>query len=340
MKISAITTILCLQSCLLFSQINDSAKFYFDQGMQAEKNRLFAVAAKSFEKAILFNKNYSEAYIENGNVNLEMRKVDAALANFLKAFQLQAGGNEITRQLATLYFNNRQFQKAIDFSEKCKDCPDADRIIGVSYYNLEDYGKARNFLQRALSKNSQDAEVAYTLGRTYIELENEKAAIPLYQKAISLEPGRNAWMYELGLIYYSQEDYKNALKYINLAGDSGYNKSNDFYENLGFAQIYTGDINSGIKTLNEVLTRKPNNKELINNMANALYETKHYDTALTYFTKLLDLNPKDAASLYMVGMIFQKKGDKQKGKKMCDKAIEMDPSLAKNRQKKDMPMGL
>lgn len=340
MKIPAIITILCLQSWLLFSQNSDSAKFYFDQGMQAEKSRLFAVAAKSFEKAILFNKNYSEAYIENGNVNLEMRKVDAALVNFLKADQLQPGSNEITRQLATLYFNNRQFQKAIDFSEKCKGCPDADRIIGVSYYNLEDYGKARNFLQRVLSKNSQDAEVAYTLGRTYIELENEKAAIPLYQKAISLEPGRNAWMYELGLIYYSQEDYKNALKYINLAGDSGYNKSNDFYENLGFAQIYTGDINSGIKTLNEVLTRKPNNKELINNMANALYETKHYDAALTYFTKLLDLNPKDAASLYMVGMTFQKKGDKQKGQKICDKAIEMDPSLTKNRQKKDMPMGL
>ncbi|MDQ6902805.1 MAG: tetratricopeptide repeat protein, partial [Bacteroidota bacterium] len=322
MKIPAILTILCLQSGLLFSQNIDSATFYFDKGTQAEKNRLFAVAAKSFEKAILFNQNYSEAYISNGNVNLEMRKLNVALVNFTKAYELQPGNKEIIKQLATLYFNNRQFQKAIDFSEKCNDCPDADRIKGVSYYNLEDYGKAQNFLQKAMSKNDQDAEAAYTLGRTYIELENEKAAIPLYQKAISLEPTRNGWMYELGLIYYSQDDYKNALKYINLAGDSGYNKSNDFYENQGFAQIYTGDINNGIKTLNEVLKRKPNNKELINNMANALYETKHYDEALTYFTKLLDLNPKDAASLYMVGMTFQKKGDKQKGQKICDKAIE------------------
>ncbi len=340
MKIPAIIAILFLQSGLLFSQNTDSAKFYFDKGMQAEKSRLFAVASRAFERAILLNQNYSEAYIENGNVNLEMRKVDAAIVSFSKAYQLQPDSNRITRQLATLYFNNRQFQKAIDFSEKCKDFPDADRIMGVSYYNLEDYGKAQNFLQKAMNKNDQDAEAAYTLGRTYIELENEKAAIPLYQKAISLEPGRNRWMYELGLVYYSQEDYKNALKYINLAGDSGYNKANDYYENQGFAQIYTGDIKSGIKTLNDLLTRKPNNKELINNMANAFYDTKHYDEALTYFTKLLELNPKDAASLYMVGMALQKKGDKQKGQKICDKAIEMDPSLAKNRQKKDMPMGL
>jgi hypothetical protein len=39
-------------------------------------------------------------------------------------------------------------------------------------------------------------------------------------------------------------------------------------------------------------------------------------------------------------MVFQKKGQKEKGQKICDKAIEMDPSLAKNRQKKDVPMGL
>jgi hypothetical protein len=55
---------------------------------------------------------------------------------------------------------------------------------------------------------------------------------------------------------------------------------------------------------------------------------------------LLELNPKDATSLFMAGMVFQKKGEKEKGQKICDKAIEMDPSLTRNRQKKDIPMGL
>ena len=171
-------------------------------------------------------------------------------------------------------------------------------------------------------------------------LENEKAAIPQYQNAVTLEPTRSSWIYELGLIYYNQEDYKNALKCFNSAADAGYSKSNDYYENVGFAQLYTGDTQNGIQTLNELLRRKPNNKELINNIAYAMYETKRYDDALIYFQKLLELNPKDASSLYMAGMTFQKKGEKDKGQKICDKAIEMDPSLAKNRQKKDIPMGL
>jgi tetratricopeptide (TPR) repeat protein len=340
MKSLILVILLFLPSYFIFSQNIDSAQFYFKKGVEEKNSRLFAIASKDLDKAIHFNPNYTEAYIESGNVNLEMRKIDPAMENFTKAYELEPGNYEVIKQLSTLYFNNRQFQKAIDLSQKCNSCPDADRIMGMSYYNLEDYGKAVTLLQKAISTNDKDAEAAYTLGRTYIELENEKNAIPQYQMAITIEPTRNVWIYELGLIYYNQEDYKNALKYFNMAGDKGYTKTNDYYENIGFAQLYTGDTENGLTTLNGILNKKPNNKELINNIAYAMYETKRYDDALVYYQKLLQLNPKDAPSLFMAGMVFQKKGEKEKGQKICDKAIEMDPSLARNRQKKDVPMGL
>ena len=338
MKSLILTTFLFLPACFLLSQNIDSARFYFKKGIEEKDARLFAVAGKNFDKAIQFNQNYTEAYIENGKVNLEMRKVDAAMGNFTKAYQLQPNNNEVIKELSTLYFNNHQFQKAIDLVQKCNNCPDADRILGMSYYNVEDYGKAVNFLQKAINKNDKDAESAYTLGRTYLELENEKNAIPQFQRAIALEPSRNVWMYELGLIYYNQDDYKNALNYFNMAGNAGYNKTNDFYENVGFAQLYTGDTQNGIKTLNEIIQRKPNNTELLNNIAQAMYDTKHYDEAVNYYEQLLTINPKDASSLFMAGMTFQKKGDKEKGQKICDKAIQMDPSLSSHRQKKELPM--
>ena len=338
MKSLILTPFFCLTALFLFSQNIDSAHFYFKKGTEEKDARLFAIAAKNFDKAIQFNQNYAEAYIENGKVNLEMRKVDVAMGNFTKAYQLQPNNNEVVKELSSLYFNNRQFQKAIDLVQKCTNCPDADRILGMSYYNLEDYGKAVNFLQKAITKNDKDGESAYTLGRTYLELENEKNAIPQFQRAIALEPSRNVWMYELGLIYYNKDDYKNALKYFNMAGDAGYTKTNDFFENVGFAQLYTGDTQGGMKTINEVVQRKPNNTELLNNIAQAMYDTKHYDEAISYYEKLLTINPKDARSLFMAGMTFQKKGNKEKGQKLCDKAIEMDPSLASHRQKQELPM--
>ncbi|MEP6952202.1 MAG: tetratricopeptide repeat protein [Ginsengibacter sp.] len=338
MKNLILTTFLCLSACFVFSQNTDSAQFYFKKGTEAKDARLFAVAGKNFDRAIQLDKNYTEAYIENGKVNLEMRKVDAALGNFTKAYQLQPNNNDVVKELSSLYFNNRQFQKAIDLVQKCSNCPDADRIMGMSYYELEDYAKAVNFLQKAIAKNDKDGESAYTLGRTYLELENEKSAIPQFQTAVALEPSRNTWMYELGLIYYNQDDYKSALKYFTMAGNAGYTKTNDFNENVGFSQIYTGDVPAGMKALAEIMQKKPNNTELLNNIAQAMYDTKHYDDAISYYEKLLTINPKDARSLFMAGMTFQKKGDKEKGQKICDKAIEMDPSLASHRQKQELPM--
>lgn len=330
----------CIVSCFSYSQNSDSATFYYNKGIKENDARLYALATKDFDKAISFNSKFIKAYIANGEVSLSMRMIAKAQENFNKAYELDPNNMEVVNQLTTLSFNNRQFQKAIDFAVKCKNCKNVSRVLGMSYYNLEDYGKAENFLKQAIAENDKDAEAAYTLGRTYLELEEEKDAIAQFQKAVELDPSRSQWLYELGLLYYNQNDFKNSLKYFDLASTNGYNKTNDFYENYGFAQLYSGDTENGIKTLNIVLERKPNNKELLNNIGHAMYETKKYKEALDYFTKILNLDPKDAATLYMAGMTFQKLGQKEKGQKICDHAIEMDPSLAKYRQKNEMPQGL
>jgi len=324
---------------LTFCQNTDSAQFYFNKGMEANEAKLYAIASNNFDKAIHFNSNFTEAYIENGKADLAMRSIGKAYQNFSKAYELDPKNNEVINQLATLSFNNRQFQKAIELAQKCANCQNSSRILGMSFYNLEDYGKAQKYLKEALTKNRQDAYAAYTLGQTYLELEDEKNAIAQFQNAIELEP-KSQWMYELGLICYNQNDYKSALKYFEMAANKGYNKSNDFYENLGFAQLYSGDTENGIKTLNIILERKPNNKELMNNIAYAMYDTKKYNEALDYFTKLLNINPKDATTLYMAGLTFQKLGQKEKGQKICDNAIELNPALKMYRQKKEMPEGL
>ncbi len=330
----------CLLYACTFAQSVDSAHFYYNRGVQENTSRLYAVATKDLDKAIQFDPNFTDAYIANGKANLEMRRITEAQKNFEKAYTLDPKNNEIIRHLMTLSFDNHQFQKAIDFAQKCLNCEGAARVFGMSYYNLEDYGKAEKYLGEAVAKNEKDAESVYTLGRTYLELEEEKKAIPEFEKAIELEPTRSQWQYELGLIYYSQNDFANSLKYFDLAAANGYNKTNDFYENYGFAQIYSGDAQNGIKTLNVVMERKPNNKELLNNIAHAFYDTKKYNEALDYFTKMLNLNPKDATTLYMAGLTFQKLGQVEKGKKICDHAIAMDPSLSRYRQKNEMPSGL
>lgn len=328
--------------CLIHTSTGqtDSSQFYYKKGVVERKARRYMVAANYFDKAIHFDPKNVEAYIENGQVNLEMRRIDAAQGNFTKANALQPNNTAISDELASLYFNNRQFQKAIDLAQKCSTCPNRERIIAMSYYSLEDYAKAVPGLQRALTKKPDDADVSYTLARAYLEMEDYKKAIPAYQKAISLDASKGTWMYELGLIFYNKNALPEALKYFKMAEGAGYIKSNDFYENIGFAYLNTGDIENGMKNLTTVLSRKPRNKELLTDIAQAMFTAKKYDDALVYYQKLLELDAKDANALYMAGMTFQRKGMKERGQQMCDQAIKLDPSLSKNRQKKNESFGL
>ncbi len=307
--------------------------------MEEKAAKRYLVAAKHFDKAIHFKPDFINAYIENGFVNREMRRTDEAKQNFTKAYELDPGNDIVKKELVELYYRYRQYQMAVDLVQKCITCDNKDRIMAMSYFEMEDYGKAEKIFLSLIEKNSNDAEITYTLAKTYLELGSEGKAIPYYEKAVQLDETKSKWLFELGLLYYNNDHYKNAVIYFTRAMEKGFIRSNDFNENLGFAYIYSGDIDKGEKLITEIMARKPNDKEIIRDIASAFYDRKLYDKCLDYCQKLLEMDMKDGKALYQAGLCFQKKGQTSKGQQMCDKAIELDPSLSGMRQKK-MTAGL
>ncbi len=326
--------LLVLVSGTAFTQSKDSASYYFEKGIEEKNARRFQVASAHFETAIKLNPKYTQAYIENGFVNKEMRRTDAAKTQFTKAYELDNSNDIAIAELMNLYFSYRQFQNAIDFAMKCKTCPDRERIIAMSYFNMEDYGKAEKGLLSMVTKNPKDAEATYTLARTYLEMGLEGKGIPYYVKAVELDNTKAKWHFELGLLYYNNDNYKNAVISFNKAAENGYNRSNDFNENLGFSYLYSGDFDKGEDLLTQIISRKPGDKELLRDIALAFYDRKMYDKCLGYCQRLMEMDTKDGKALYQAGLCFQKKGEKDRGQQMCDKAIEIDPTLAGLRTKK------
>ncbi|MBC7938115.1 MAG: tetratricopeptide repeat protein [Rhizobacter sp.] len=335
---------LTLAACLLlsiqtFAGGSDSSTYYYNKGLEEKNNKRWLVAHEAFEKSIAFNPDYAAAYLENAAVLLEMRKTDKAKENYIRLHQIQPGNQAAIKELAALYFNYRQYDKAIEFAKKCTDCANANRIIGMSYYQQEDYAAAEKALLAALKQDPADAEATYTMGRNYLDMEAYKQAVPWYEKAIALEGAKSTWMYELALLYYNNNDYKNAVASFKKAAAGGYEQKNDFNENFGYASLYAGDYDKGEELLLNILKRKPNNTTLLRDMAEIFYQQKQYDKSLGYCQKLMEIDPKDGKALYQAGLCFQKKGEKDRGQQMCDKAIELDPSLDKLKKKKEMPGG-
>lgn len=329
-----------ISSCMgLSAQQSDSSAIYLQKGLDEKAAKRYLVAATHFTKAVQFNPKSVQALLENAQVHLEMRKTDQAMGMFEQVMALEPSNPIAIRELTQLYFAYRKYEKAIEFAQKCQGCQGLDRLIALSHYQLENYGEAIKWLKRILSSNPNDAELQYTLGRTYLDMEDYKNAFPPYTKAIELDKTKNVWMYELGMLSYTLNDYKNANRFFTMAGESGYPKNNDFLENIGFACMYSGDFERGEGYLQTVVAKKPNAKDLLRDIAQVFYQQKQYDKSLSYCQKLMELDMQDAKALYQAGLCFQKKGEKDRGQQMCDKAIEMDPSLAGLRQKQ-MSAGL
>jgi len=329
-KLSISVVCICL-SAIVFAQ-NDSARIYYEQGREQESAKRFAVASADFNKAISLDPKYKDAYLQDAYVNMEMSRTDNAKADFEKVYNIDPDDQHVIKALTMLYYDYHQYKLAIAFANKCTICDNAERIIAMSNYELENYEEAISGLQDVIEKDPADAEATYTVARSYLELEEYVKAVPYYQKAIALYP-KNTWLYELGLLYYTNEAYKDAVVLFDKAAAAGYNQSSDYNENLGFACVYSGDFARGEKILLALLAIRPTNKDLLRGLADAYYSHKMYDRSLEFCQKLLTLDAKDGRAMYQAGMCFQKKGDKEKGQQLCDEAIQIDPSLANLKQK-------
>jgi tetratricopeptide (TPR) repeat protein len=336
-------TIVLLLSLKGTAAEKDSAEYYFQKALLEKTSSHHLLAFQLLQKALQFDGNNMQIMTEYGNVAMELRKYEVAKDAFLKVHQNDNKNTQAIENLAHIFFYLRKFDDAIQYARiMLKDGigNDADFIIGKSEYENENYYDAVKYLEAYFKRNTNRADIAYAMARSYVEMSNYKTATAWFEKSVALQPDNNRWIYEMALVYYAIPDDRNAIRCFELAAEKGFKKDNDYYENLGNAYMNTRQVDKGIECYNVVLQHKPNDPELLYVVADSYYRAGRYNEAIQYWDKILQNDQKNARSLYMIGMSYQKKGEKDKGQQICDAAIVMDPSLAMFRQQKQLNPGL
>jgi tetratricopeptide (TPR) repeat protein len=328
-------------SNLLFAQ-TDSSSFYLQKGIEEKTKGRRLESLKQFEKAYGYNKTDKQVISELATAYLDLRRYGQAREKFQQLEQAGDKTDSTYRQLMLLSFNMRQFDDVIKYASLLKKNNPSEKTayyLAKSFYAKEDLGNAIKYFEFAAKEDPANAEIPYTVARSYADMFNYKAAIPYFLKAIEMNPNESRWIYETSLIYYAIPDDQNSLKYMLLAAEKGYKKDNEFMQNLATAYLNSGKLNEGIAILQEMLQKRPSDINILNSIAEAYYDAKKYDQAIASYDELLKIDQKNAEALYMIGMSFQKKGEKQKGIALCDKAIQMNPGLQSLKQEKKMPGG-
>ena len=320
----------------------DSADYFMQKGLLEKQNGRRLESLKNFERAARYDTSNKAITAELASAYYDLRRYSQSRESFKKMVALGDNSAATFKQLMLLSFQLKKNEDVFFYADKLKTADPAEKVlyyVGKAHYDMDNYGDAIKYLNRASDEDPTNADIPYMIAHSYSDMMNYKLAIPYFKKAIELKPTQSYWIYELGLICYAMHADKEALNYMLEAGEKGMKRDNEYLENLGIAYLNVGNLDEGVKILNEILIKRPSDMNILNMVAEAYYFKGKFDPAIEYWDKVLEFDKTNASALYMIGMSFQKKGGKantDKGIALCDKAIEMDPALSNLKQKKMM----
>lgn len=155
--------------------------------LQEEIEPLLNKAIKYSQKAIKLHNNFTEAYIQLGEIFLKKNELDSAKFYFEKAIKLNPNDIRISNNLGLINLNLDNLQEAIsNFQYSIKIAPKASEAysnLGFCYLKLKDFENAELNFREAISYGDRD--IAYmNLGHIYLIEKNIPMALNNYSECL------------------------------------------------------------------------------------------------------------------------------------------------------------
>ncbi|MFW6310331.1 MAG: tetratricopeptide repeat protein, partial [Prolixibacteraceae bacterium] len=184
------------------------------------------------------------------------------------------------------------------FKEAKKLQPDAartERIFGEYFVQQKKFGKARDYLQKALDLDKKDFENYIVLGNLYKAENRYEAAASWYNQGIQENPGK--------------ADLYNRLLLLN--------------DHPDYFKKHSAEINP---LLENIIKLDPEfTYTALNNAAFVYQKNQEFNQAEEYYKKAIQLFPERVQSYCNLGYFWLDKDELKKSEEAFQKTIELDP---------------
>jgi tetratricopeptide (TPR) repeat protein len=305
------------------------AQYYFDQGKFPQALQYFEKVDEnslSYEQTEKFtfqkgyahftagNKKEAQAYLSQAEKSKEYGTQAKYYLGFMEYegnnykqantyFQQVEGEEKYSEKLsyfkADMNFKSGDFQKAIDAGDiampksNASEKSELNKIIGESYFNLQQYDKALPFLKEYKGKKGKWSNTDfYQFGYTYYKQKDYENAILQFNKIIDGKDvvAQNGY-YHLGECYFKTEKKQQALNAFKSASEMDFDKKIQEDANLNYAKI-SYEIGNSYQSVPDVLSAfinkyptSPAKTEIENLLINSYITSKNYKAALTLLEK-------------------------------------------------------
>ena len=358
-----------------------SARGYYKLGSLHLERLEFVKAIASLEKAVNLNANYLAAYKSLGEAyayagvdvetdidenlgDLEKKAAEAKADDirnkrFLQAIQAFEQARRLAPQnpdfhfnLAILYFNTEQYQKAADsFQEGMRLSPRKEEIevpilegartlssiyvlLGAAYENLAQSEKALKAYEQALhvSAEGDKADIYLTVGEFHRKLGETEKALAAYQsffasgetKQLEQRIDYGEKLITLGSLYAAKYSYVEAADAFNKAAVILEKEINQDKRWLAEAD------EAGRKSLQEAIaTEQARLIYASYNLGVAQLSLDQAEKAVECFNRVVDLDAKNADARFNLGFAHLRLGNRDAARRQARELGAIDSELAR-----------
>lgn len=278
---------------------SDLDKFNFQKGYSYFNAKKKKEATTYFNKVVNSPEFGSQAKYYLGFMAYEGDDYKEATKYFDEVSGEEKYKEKLSYFQADMNFKLGNFQKAIELGQAAMSQSNAlekselNKIIGESYFNLKQYGKAIPYLEQyAGRKGKWNNTDFYQLGYAYYEQKDYEKAISQFNKIIEGKDfvAQNAY-YHLGLSYLNTGKKQEALNAFKNASEMDFNALIQEDAALNYAKL-SYEIGNQYQTvpgiLLDFLKKYPNNSsrsEVEKLLVDSYISTKNYKEALVLLEK-------------------------------------------------------
>lgn len=275
-------------SKVLYEQYINSGIYYFKQGLHDE-------AKDSFWEAINLFPDSPDAYINLATVYMEEKNTEVATRILLQAKQLST---QDYYQREILLYN-----------------------LGLCFYMLKNYQKARTYFQNALGVYPDFGEAMYYLGMSYHKLGYQEDAF------INIFIARYIFEEEMKIEYKNKAD--QALKLLRKSYPIGDESLAKIFFEEGKKSLEKKEFNRALAFLQESIFLNPQGIDVYYELA-LLYSRKQaFYNAIVYLNKIIEVDPKAVKAYLGLGYAYQKLRKYEQALKFFEKALRLDKKNSK-----------
>jgi predicted O-linked N-acetylglucosamine transferase (SPINDLY family) len=163
---------------------------------------------------------------------------------------------------------------------------------------------AQEIYLQLLKKNSNNSNLLFLLGTTYVQQKNYQKAKDYLNISIKINSNFPQSYNSRGVIFAEEGEYQNAIKDY----DKAISLKKDYFDanlNKAVALKNISKFNESIKHFEICIKLKPNDSKIYNNLGNLCKNLKKYNTAKKYYTESIRLNKNFAEAYNNRGELLQ-----------------------------------